>query len=82
MQEPDGSGSNLGVAIVAWLAVFSASWVVISAMSGVTGLALVWGIFLALAAFELSRRSFQRALLIIFLSVFTVLLRGFVALFT
>lgn len=82
MQDPDGGGSSLAVAVVAWLAVFSASWVLISAMSGATGLALVWGIFLALGAFEVSRRSFQRALLIIFLCVFSVLLRGVYALVT
>lgn len=76
MQDAHESGSGLAVAIIAWIAVFSASWVLISTMTGTTGLALVWGVFIALAAFELSRSSLQRALLIIFLSLFTVLLRG------
>lgn len=80
MHEDSKSDSNVAIAILAWIAAFSAGWIVISALTGTAGLALVWGIFIALVAFELSRRSFRHALLIIFLSLFTVLLRGAYAL--
>lgn len=80
MYEESKSDSNVAIAILAWIAAFSAGWILISALTGTAGLALVWSIFIALLAFELSRRSFRRALLIIFLSLFTVLLRGAYAL--
>lgn len=81
MQGSEQSGQGIGVAVVAWIAVFSASWVVVSAFTGATGLALVWGVFTALLGFELSRTSFRRGLVLIFLSLFVILLRGAYSLF-
>ena len=45
-------------------------------MTGVSGLGLVWGVFLALIGFQLARKSFRFALLSVFVSLFVVLLRG------
>jgi hypothetical protein len=79
MQDVDNGDGSIGVAVVAWVAVFFASWVLISAFTGATGLALVWGVFTALLGFEISRHSFRRGLMLIFLSLFVVLLRGLYA---
>lgn len=81
MQAGEQSGSGIGIAVVAWVAVFSAAWAAVTAFTGASGLALVWGVFLALLGFELSRTSFRRGLFIIFLSLFVILLRGVYSLF-
>lgn len=75
------NGSGVGIGIVVWLAVFAASWVTIAAMTSSNGLALVWGVFIALLGFELSRVSFSRALFIILLSLFVLMLHGVYSMF-
>jgi hypothetical protein len=76
MTEGVGEGSGLLAAMIAGLAVFAASSLSIGAMTGVSGLGLVWGVFLALIGFQLARKSFRFALLSVFVSLFVVLLRG------
>lgn len=79
MQDVDRGDGSVGVAIVAWVAVFVASWVLISAVTGASGLGLVWGVFTALLGFEISRHSFRRGMALIFLSLLIVLLCGLYA---
>jgi hypothetical protein len=79
-----GSGQierSIGVAIVAWLATFIASWVVISGVTGASGLGLVWGVFIALAAFEMARKSPRHGVVLVFLSLFLILLQGIYQMF-
>ncbi len=76
MLERPESSSNVGIAIVVWVAWFGAGWTIVSAFTGSQGLGLVWGVFIALAAFEIARRSFRAGLILILLALFAMLGRG------
>jgi hypothetical protein len=73
--------SNLGLAIVVWITAFAAGWIFFAAATGAQGLGLVWGVFLALAAFEVARRSFRTGIVILFVSLFAILIQGVYSLF-
>lgn len=76
MQSDETGQSNLGIAIaiLAWICTFAAAWVLIAAVTNSQGLGLVWGLFAALFAFEISRRSFRRGMVIIGMSLMAVFL--------
>lgn len=77
MLERPESGSNLGIAIIVWVAWFGAGWLLVAGFTGAQGLGLVWGIFIALAAFEIARRSFRVGLMLIALALLAFVGRGF-----
>ncbi|CAG1010292.1 hypothetical protein BURK2_04011 [Burkholderiales bacterium] len=77
MLERPESGSNLGIAIIVWVAWFGAGWVLVSALTGAQGLGLVWGVFIALAAFEIARRSFRAGLVLVGAALLAMVGRGF-----
>ena len=81
MNSDDGGERSIGVAVIAWLAAFAASWVLISGITGAAGLGLVWGVFIALAAFEIARKSFRRGVTLIFSSLFLIMLQGIYRMF-
>jgi hypothetical protein len=81
MLEPQESGSNLGIAVIVWAVAFAAGWIIVGGITGAQGLGLVWGIFIALAAFEIARRSFRAGLVLLFLALFAILARGIFLLF-
>ena len=74
MQNDESGQSSLGIAIFAWFCTFVAAWALIAFGTNSHGLGLVWGIFAALFAFEISRRSFRRGMVIIFTALMTVFL--------
>ncbi len=74
MQSDESGQSSLGIAIFAWLCTFVSAWALIAFGTNSHGLGLVWGIFAALFAFEISRRSFRRGMVIIFTALMTVFL--------
>ena len=76
MQSDETGQSNLGfaIAILAWICTFAAAWVLITAVANSQGLGLVWGLFVALFAFGISRRSFRRGMVIIGMSLMAVFL--------
>ncbi len=82
MLERPESSSNLGIAIVVWIAWFAAGWVLVASFSGSQGLGLVWGVFIALAAFEIGRRSFRAGAVLIFFALLSLLGRGIYGLFS
>lgn len=75
-------GSGVGVAMIAWIAVFLASWSVISTLTKQEGLGLVWGIFVALTAFQVTLSSFRAGIALISLSLFLILFKGAYSLFS
>jgi hypothetical protein len=77
MLERPESGSSLGIAVVVWVAWFGAGWVLVSAFTGSQGLGLVWAIFIALASFEIARRSFRAGLILLALALLAMVGRGF-----
>ena len=81
MLERPESSSNLGIAILAWVAWFGAGWVLVAAFTGSQGLGLVWGVFIALAIFEIARRSFRAGIVLIFFALLSLLGRGIYGLF-
>ena len=74
MQIDETGQSSLGIAILAWVCTFAAAWALIVAGTNSHGLGLVWGIFVALFAFEISRRSFMRGIVIICAALVAVFL--------
>jgi len=78
MLERPESGSSLGIAIIVWVAWFGAGWVLISAFTGAQGLGLVWGVFIALAAFEVARRSFRAGIVLLALALIAAIGRGII----
>lgn len=73
--ESDESGqSSLGIAIITWVCTFAAAWALIVSATNSHGLGLVWGLFVALFAFEISRRSFRRGMVIICMALMAVFL--------
>lgn len=76
MPEGQGKSNNILIAILAWIATFVASSLLITAITGASGLGLVWGVFAALAVFQFARHSFWVSILVILASLFVVLLRG------
>jgi hypothetical protein len=76
MRESEETGSNVGLGIIVWIAVLAAVWVMVAAITGASGLGLVWGVFAALAAFETTRRSFRSGLVLLFASLWILVLRG------
>ena len=66
---------NLGAALVVWVAAFAASWAIFLLITGTAGLALVFSVFVALVAFDLTRRSLRTGLVIFGTSLFVVILQ-------
>lgn len=81
MVEQGGESSSLLAAVIAGIALFAASSQMLAALTGIAGVGLVWGVFLALAGFQLARKSFKFALLSVFGSLFIILLRGIYSVF-
>lgn len=81
MDDDEKRTSGIGVALIAWVAVFIMSWMLISAYTKQEGLALVWGVFIALAAFQLTLSSFRAGIALISLSLFLILLKAAYSLF-
>lgn len=74
MRSGEENESSLGIAIVVWICTFISASVQITEITNSQGLGLVWGVFIALVAFEIARRSFRRGLIIIALSLVAVFL--------
>lgn len=72
--EPNHLSWNFGRAILVWIAAFAASWTIFLALTGTPGLALVFSIFVALIAFDISRRSLSAAFSIFLASLLVILL--------
>lgn len=81
MHGAGGKGANVAFAIVVWLAVFVATWVIIAGITRIDALGLVWGVFIALAAFSASLSSFRVGLALIVLSQFLIVLNGIYSMF-
>lgn len=76
MEENRSPSYSIGTALIVWIAAFAASFEIFLLISGTTGLALVFSVFVALIAFDLTRRSIRTGLVIFGLSLFIVLLQG------
>lgn len=76
MESDNEVSQNLGAALVVWVAAFAASWVLLLLITGTPGLSLVLSVFVALIAFDLTRRSLRAGFVILGISLFIMILKG------
>ena len=76
MESDNEVSQNLGAALVVWIASFAASWVLLLLITGTSGLSLVLSVFVALIAFDLTRRSLRAGFAILGISLFVMILKG------